>query len=119
MSLNLHWTGQRPIFENPCHWTVLERAARLLIVEALVVGMIESLDNVSVDNWRRSAVSASAEEKKEELLGRFFALSSGAIFLLASVICDPGEDSLKRLLRLMIVLKGCLRSLKYGINGDN
>ena len=114
MSLNLHWTGQRPIFENPYHWTVLERAVRRLIVEALVVGMIESLDNVSEGNWRRSAVSASADDKEEDLLGRFFALSSGAIFLLASVICDRGEDSLKWLLRLIIVLKGCLRSFEYG-----
>lgn len=48
-----------------------------------MVGMIESLDNVSVDDSRRSAVSESANEKYEELLGRFFALSSGAMFLLA------------------------------------
>ena len=84
MSLNLHWTGQRPISGYPCHWTVLERAVRRLIVEALVVGMIESLDNnVSVADSRRPEVSGSANEKHEDLLGRFFALSSGAIFLFA------------------------------------
>ena len=83
MFLNWHWIGRRPIFAYPCRWTVLERAARRLIVEALVVGMIESLDNVSVGDSTRSAVSESANEKYEELLGRFFALSSGAIFLIA------------------------------------
>ncbi len=84
MSLNLHWTGQRPISVYPCHWTVLECAVRRLIVEALVVGMIESLENnVSVGHSRRSDVSEAANEKHKELLGRFFALSSGAIFLLA------------------------------------
>ena len=63
---------------------VLEHAVRRLVVEALVVGMTESLDdNVSVGDSRRSALSESANEKHEELLGRFFALSSGAIFLLA------------------------------------
>ena len=79
-SLNLHWTGPRPISGYPCHWTVLERAVRRLIGEALVVGMIESLDNVSVGDSRRSGVSGAANEKHEELLGLFFALSSGAIF---------------------------------------
>ena len=83
MSLNWHWIGQRPVFAYPCRWTVLERAVRRLIVEALVVGMTGSLDNVSVGDSRRSALSESANEKYEELLGRFFALSSGAIFLLA------------------------------------
>ena len=83
MSLNWHWIGQRPVFAYPCRWTVLERAVRRLTVEALVVGMTGSLDNVSVGDLRRSALSESANEKYEELLGRFFALSSGAIFLLA------------------------------------
>ena len=42
--------------------------------------MIESLDNVSVGGSRRSELSGAANEKHEELLGLFFALSSGAIF---------------------------------------
>ena len=54
MFLNLHWTGPRLISEYPCHSTVLEHAVQRLIVEALVVGTIESLDNVSVGDSERS-----------------------------------------------------------------
>lgn len=61
----------------------MERAVRRLIVEALVVGMIESLDNVSVGDSGRWKIPGAANEKHEELLGLFFALSSGAIFPLA------------------------------------
>lgn len=42
--------------------------------------MIESLDSVSVGDSRRSEASGAGNEKHEELLGLFFALSSGAIF---------------------------------------
>ena len=84
MSLNLHWRGRRPISGYPCHWTVSEHAVRRLIVEALVVGMTESLDNVSVGDSGQSTIPGAANEKHEELLGLFFARSSGAIFLLAT-----------------------------------
>lgn len=48
-----------------------------------MVGMIESLDNVSVGDSGRWKIPGAANEKHEELLGLFFALSSGAIFPLA------------------------------------
>ena len=44
-----------------------------------MVGTIEFLDNVSVGDSRRSKIPGAANEKHEELLGLFFALSSGAI----------------------------------------
>ena len=105
MSLNLHWIGQRPIFVYPCHWTVLERAVRRLIVEALVVGMIESLDdNVSVGHSRRSAASEAANEKRKELITWSLLRSLfWGHFPNCSVTRGCGETSLKWWVRLMML----------------